>query len=179
MVWFILILIVLVLLFYMSKRTPNNLIESFRVDNFFEPTITYIDALKKKAISFDEDSRLIAFLDENGETHYYDSNNIISSEVEIGKSKYENHPIINTYRNYYIGKLIGGQKIGEIAAKTSRVVIYEDITSIDLKITVNDIANPIFKIQFLKGKFSKNKQKESIEEAERWNAIIKILRNEN
>lgn len=177
----ILIGIIALFIFYKvySKSQRENRINqrfsNFSIANFFTPHESYVSADLNSAIAVDKDNRLIGLQDSLGQCNFYDERYIVTSQIVLNEQTYERHPFIRVWGSYLIGKWIGGQEVGKLAALTSRVNVDKEINSIKLKITVNDLTKPNYTITFLDGKTSKSQQDNALQQAEYWDSLIKVF----
>jgi len=153
-----------------SQRFAN-----FSIANFFTPHESYVSADLNSAIAVDKDSRLIGLQNEAGDCNFYDERYIVTSQIIVNEQTYQQKPFISVWGGYLVGKWIGGDKIGEIAALTSKVRVNKEINSIKLKVTVNDLTKPNYTITFLDGKKNKSQQDNALEQAEYWDSMIKVF----
>jgi hypothetical protein len=148
---------------------------NFSVGDFFTPHESYISADLHSAIAIDKRNHLLGFQNEYGQCNFYDERYIINSQIIINEQTYQYRPFISVWGNYLIGKWVGGDKIGEIAALTSRVRVDKQINSIKLKVTVADFANPNHTITFLRGRGSRSQQERAMKQVEYWDSLVKIF----
>ena len=176
---FIVILVIIIVYVIYSKlqreRKVSQRFANFSIDNFFIPHESYVSADLKSAIAIDKESQLIGLQDEFGKCHFYDERYIVSSQILINEKTYHNYSFINKWSSYMIGKWIGGQEVGEIAAVTSKVSVDKEVVSIKLKVTVNDLTKPNYSIIFLEGKTNKYRQDNALQQAEYWDSLIKVF----
>ena len=165
---------------YISVRRREELIEQ-KHNNFLTPTFTphesYISADLGSAIAIDKDNRLIGLQDPESRCFYFDGANIISSDIIINENTYHKRSFFDMCRRYILGRLIGGKSMGSIASRTSKANIHKTISSIELKIRVNDLNMPIFTIPFLGFSSSQRVQDLAIQDVEYWDSLIKNISN--
>lgn len=122
----------------------------------------------------------------------FDFNDIIESEVIINSKS-----IVKTVRsNQIAGALIGNMIAGGlgmvIGGLSSEKINIDKIKNIDLKITVNDISSPVYKVNFLnqhdpyfnyyqKEGYDKEsvEYKTAIKQVDKWQGIMDILLKQN
>jgi hypothetical protein len=176
---FLLIVAVIITYLVYSKMRRERIIkqrfEKFLVPNFFTPHESYISADLNSAIAIDKETKLIGLQDETGECNYYDERYIINSEIVVGEQTTQKRPFLNIWGSYLIGKWIAGQKIGEIAAMTSKVRVDKKVNSIKLKVTVNDLTKPNYSIVFLSGTATTSQQNNALQTAEYWDGVLKVF----
>jgi hypothetical protein len=119
-------------------------------DNVIEKSKTYINNDFTKAIILDEiNNKVHLFNINNYQCFTYDFKDIIKSEVII-----DNDTIISTKRgNQILGSVVGGVIAGVpgmiIGGLSSEQITSQKVKNVDLKLTLNDMNNAIFKINFL------------------------------
>lgn len=141
----------------------------------------YINEEELKAIVLDETNKKIhLFISEN--VHLpFDFNDIIRSEILI-----DNETIISTNKGSQIaGSIVGGIIAGVpgmiIGGLSGEQTAKGNIKNIELKLTLNNMSNPTFKISFLshisKVGHSKDssKIKNAINEIEKWQGYFDII----
>jgi hypothetical protein len=111
----------------------------------------------------------------------YDFNDIIKSEIVI-----DNQSVISTNRgSQLVGIAVGGILAGGIGAIIGGLsggkISKQEIRNVELKLTINDLSNTTFKINFLspvtKVGWSKDstRVKNSISEIEKWQGYFDII----
>jgi hypothetical protein len=134
-----------------------------------------------KSIILDEVNKKIhLFTISNNNCKSYNFDDLIQSEIII-----DNLSVTKTNRGkQVIGSVIGGAIAGiggmVIGGLSSEQITTEKIKNIELKLTLNDINNPIFKINFtppLVKAISKDlpQIKNAINSIERWHGIFDVL----
>lgn len=173
----IIALIIIYTVYSKSQREKriNERFSNFSITNFFTPHESYISADLNSAIAVDTESRLLGLQDEFGENHFYDERYIVASQVVVNEQTYHKKPFMNVWGSYLIGKRIGGDEIGEIAAMTTDVRVNKEVNSIKLKVTVNDLKKPNYTITFLEGKTNRSHQDNALQQAEYWDSLIKVF----
>ena len=128
------------------------------------------------AVGFDKNRKKICFINgvKDDSVSIYSFNDIMQSEIVI-----DGLTLVKTSTTSTIGRaLVGGVLTGGIGAViggvTGKKSHNEVVNSIDLKICINDSANPFYKIRFLdaeckKGDFT---YKDGYEKAEKWHGIV-------
>lgn len=162
------------------EQRINQRVANFSVPNFFTPHESYVSAHLNSAIAVDKENYLIGLQDGNRQSNYYDARHIVTSQLILNEQTHQKHPFLNTWGWYLVGKWIFNDKVGEIAALTSKVRIEKKINSIKIRVTVNDLSKPNYTIVFLEGSASKRQQLQALQQAEYWDSIIKIfVHNDN
>lgn len=140
---------------------------------------TYISNDGSKGIAIDDQNKKIILADKN-RANVFDYKDVVSSELII-----DNVSLVKTNRgSQLVGVAAGSLLAGGIGAiigglSGSRRSI-DNIKSIELKVTVNDMQNPIFVIPFLKDGFKKGFKKDglfhktAIAQAEKWQGRIEL-----
>lgn len=160
-----------------TKNKLLDLVNDIKVNNK-----KFINEENTKAIVIDEaNKKVYLFSPTENKNLSYNFDDIIQSEVII-----DGNTIITTNRgSQIVGIAVGGLLAGGIGAilgsisgsKTSK----QEIRNIDLKLTINDMNNPIFKINFLshliKNGWSKDssKVKNALSEIEEWQGYFDII----
>jgi hypothetical protein len=141
----------------------------------------YINKEFTKAINIDEiDNNIQLFSVINNSCNTYNFNDIIQSEIII-----DNNSVTKTNRGkQLVGAVVGGALAGGVGAiiggLSPEQIIKDNIKNIEIKLTLNDMNNSIFKINFLspssKG-FSKDSQqvKNAMNAIERWHGYFSII----
>jgi hypothetical protein len=134
-----------------------------------------------KAIAIDELNKKIYIYSLHDKTNCYDFNDIIQSELII-----DDQTVTSSNRgSQIVGMAIGGMLAGGIGAligglsggKTTK----QEIKNIELKLTINDMNNPNFRINFLspltKVGWSKDsvRVKNAFSEIEKWHGYFDII----
>lgn len=161
----------------------NQVIEKLNELNF-SATKKYYDPVYKgpyKAIAIDSVNKKIALILKSGYRIFSYRDILESKIIEDGEE------ITTTSRSSQVGRaLVGGVLAGGVGAIIGGVGAKQkhssDVNKITLKIVVNDIEYPAFKIEFLKLKDFETKvkkdddrYKEAISEANKWHDIISVL----
>ena len=150
-------------------------------DNVLEKSKTYINNDFTKAIVLDEiNNKIHLFNINNYQCFSYDFKNIIKSEVII-----DNNTVISTKRGTQIlGTAVGGMIAGVpgmiIGALSSEKITSQKVKNIDLKLTLNDMNDPIFIINFLspsnKGFIKDSPQvKNALTSLDRWQGYFNVI----
>lgn len=141
---------------------------------------SFVNEESLKAIVLDETDKKIHLFSGN-KHHMYDFSGIIQSEVIV-----DNNIVTSTKR----GKQIVGTAVGGLIAGIPGMIIAglstgqstsEKIKTIELKLTLNDMNNSIFKISFFSSIFKdgdskdSSKVKNAIIEIDKWNGIFNII----
>jgi hypothetical protein len=185
-----LIIIFLIISFVVAFLTVKNPIEvqnekkqkldKLINENVLEQSRTYINQEFSKGIIIDEINKKVHLLTilEN-KCNNYNYEDIIQAEVLI-----DNNTITSTNRgNQLVGIAVGSILAGGIGAiiggLSSSKISNEKIRNIELKLTLNDMNNVIFKINFLNHSKGLSKEssevKNAINSIDKWNGFFDII----
>lgn len=150
-------------------------------DNVIEKGKTYINNDFTRAIILDEVNNKVHLLNINNYKCFnYGFEDIIKSEVMI-----DNDTLISTKRgNQVLGATLGGLIAGMpgmiIGGLSSDKITSNKVKSVDLKLTVNDLNNPIFKINFLSPSnqsYTKDspRLKNALTSIEKWQGYFSVI----
>jgi hypothetical protein len=166
-----------------EKLNRKNRLKQLILDNTQIQGKTFIDEESTKAIVIDDQNKKIHLfsLIEN-KCLVYNFEDVIQSEVVI-----DNNTIITTNRGQQLlGGVVGGLIAGVpgviIGALSSSKIQTEKIKNVELKLTLNDIDNSIFKISFL-NQIAVNKGlskdfymiKNALNEVEIWQGYFNVI----
>jgi len=185
---FIILFFFVMIIVIKDEKKRNNILDEL---DDFEANDRYMSGI---SIAYDnkrKKERKKVCLLEGYQTKIYDYKDIIQSELEVdGETKTITTQSVST--NGMIGRaIVGGVLTGGVgaiiggvtASRKSKSKEISKTKSINLKITVNDTSNPIYRIEFLdyetkKGSWTYNS---SYKSAEKWHgkmsAIIKQVEN--
>lgn len=140
----------------------------------FNATDTYLSETSGISLSFDADRKKICLIDRNHLTHIYTYDQILQCEVDVDGDIVLKQSTTSTIGRSVLGGILSGGVGAVIGGVTSSKKQKENINSIDLKITINDHSNPIFKINFLNTKTKKGSilYRLSYDAVERWHGIV-------
>ena len=127
-----------------SKIALDNL-KDFKADNH------YLSASSGISIGFDNQRKKICFLDKLHKPTIFEYNKILQCEVIEDGETILKSSTSGTIGRTLLGGILGGGVGAIIGGTTGSKTQKENISSIDLKIVLNDTTNPIYKINFLKG----------------------------
>lgn len=150
-------------------------------ENVIEKSNFYINNEFTKAIVIDEvNTKVNLFSTSNNSCRIYNFDDVIQSEVII-----DNSTVTKTNRSkQVVGSVVGGAIAGVpgmiIGGLSGEQITTEKIKSIELKLTLNDLDNPIFKINFspISNKsFSKDSPqvRNAITSIDRWHGIFNVI----
>ncbi len=153
-----------------SKAAFENL-KDFKADNYYLSTSSGI------SIGFDNQRKKICFLDTKHIPSIFDYNKILQCELEVDGESVLKSSTSGTIGRTLLGGILGGGIGAIVGGTTGSKRQKENISSIDLKIIVNDTTNPIYKINFLNIKTKKGSiiYKPAYSSAEQWHGIISGL----
>lgn len=160
------------------RKNTQKAFDAINIEGLFFADLLYI-SVEQTIIAYDKENALIGIKKNNSPSLYFNGKNIINSEIILEEEKYERHSLLNMWRRYFIGKMIGGAKIAEIGAKTAKVKISSRITQIKLKLTVNQPDYPILNITFMKGQHGKSSIQKCLQDVEHWKGLIDLLQFNN
>lgn len=151
-------------------------------DNVIEKTKNYINNDFTKAIVLDEVNNKIHVLNiNNSKCLSYDFKDIIQCEVIIDNSTITSTKRGNQILGAVVGEMIAGVPGMIIGGLSANKITTEKVKSIDLKLTLNDINNAIFKINFLPPISNKGLSKDSsqiknaLTAIDRWHGYFKVI----
>lgn len=168
------------------KEDMNSLIKNLNtIENFIKTKIFYYEN-SLKAIAIDNNTNKLAFITKSGHT-IIDYKDILSSEIVE-----DDNCITKTARGSQIGgALLGGLVLGGAGAivggLSGKKYNVSKVKNIDLLIVVNNVNNPVRKINFLdisktddEDGFDKNSEiyKDSSKLAKEWHSVIEIIINQ-
>lgn len=146
-------------------------LKDFKADNH------YLSTSSGMSIGFDNQRKKICFLDKMHEAFIYDYNKILQCEVAIDGQTVLKQSTTGTIGRSVLGGILGGGIGALIGGATGAKTQNENISSIDLKIIINDTINPVFKINFLNLKTKKGSMiyKIAYSNIEKWHGIVSGL----
>lgn len=167
------------------KKKSKDLKGNLNTVKNFKKTKYYVYQNSLKAIAIDETKNKLAFFTAYGNT-IFDYKDILSSEIIE-----DDNSITKTARGSQIGgALLGGLVLGGVGAivggLSGKKYNVNKVKNIDLLIVVNNVNNPVRKINFLdisvtddKDGLDKNSEiyKKSIKLAKEWHSVIEIIIN--
>ena len=160
-----------------DKKHKNESKNVFNTLEDFKPDSCYLSETSGISFSFDNERKIICFLDASHKPTFYTYNSILQCEVvEDGVSILKSSTTSTIGRSILGGILAGG--VGAIiGGTTSSKAQNVEVSSLDLKIIVNDPKNPVYKINFLNFKVKKNSliYKDYYPKIEHWHALISGL----
>jgi hypothetical protein len=153
-----------------SKEVFDNLTD-FKADN------TYLSSSFGVSLGFDNERKKICFLDNMNRPYIYNYSKILQCELMVDEESILKQSTSSTIGRSIVGGVLGGGVGAIIGGTTGSRTAKSKIKTIDLKIIVNDPANPVFKVNFLnmetnKGSFLYNM---TYSVAEQWHGIISGL----
>lgn len=188
MTFIIIFLIISVVVAFLTNKNPiteqkdkQDKLDILIKHNVIEKSRIYINEKFSKSIVIDEPNKkvhLLYILENKCNTYSYED--IIQAEVLI-----DNNAITTTNRgSQVVSSIVGGVIAGVpgmiIGGLSSKKTSTEKIKSIELKLTLNDMDNVIYKIDFLihSGKgFAKDSPevKNAITSIDKWNGFFDII----
>lgn len=148
-----------------AEWTLNNL-PSFKADN------TYLSDTSGVSIAIDRTESKIGFII-NKTAYIYNFSELLKCELLIDSAVVMEASLMDTAGRAALGNMVAG-KTGAIIGGVTSTKSKSISENIDVKITVDDIDNPIFRVNFLNLKASTNSKefKKRRDIAEKWHAII-------
>ena len=182
----LLISVVVILIFFIFAKIKrsnkqNTLIDKFKKIKNFELDRGMISNDLKKGIAVDNTKNKICILKNNKDsidTIIYEYRDLLESEIlEDGES------VTKTSRGSQLGgALLGGMIFGGVGAVigglSGKKTHTDKVSSIDLKIIVNDINSPMIIINFMSlpgAEKSTTTYKNNIQSAREWNSLLSVL----
>ena len=153
-----------------SKLVLNNLKD-------FKPDSYYLSKSSGISFGFDNERKMICFLGASHKPAFYDYSSILQCEVVEDGVSILKSSTTSTIGRSILGGIIGGGVGAIIGGTTSSKTQNVEVSSMDLKIIVNDPKNPIYKINFLNFKVKKHSllYKEYYPQIEHWHALVSGL----
>jgi len=141
---------------------------------YFTATDTFLSESSGISISFDDQRKKICFLDELHKSYLYGYDKILQCEVVVDGETVLKQSTTGTIGRSVLGGLLTGGVGAIIGGTTAAKTQKENISSIDLKIIINDTSNPVFRINFMNIETKKNslKYKAAYSKVEKWHGII-------
>ena len=180
---FIILTIVVVSIYFKTKNENKKFLEKenlLKSIDDFTVSDNYISD-KGFSIGLDKERNSICFVDNYGNSNVYKYTEIIECSIEIDGEIVQKKSTTNTALRTLAGGLLLGGTGAIVGGLSGSYKNKEKIKSVILKIIVNDIENPVFKIDFLFIECNK----ESIiytaakSNVEKWHGIVSILINKN
>lgn len=143
----------------------------------------YLSQTSGMSLALDDENKKICILDALNKPFIYDYSKINQSEIQINGKITTSKSTTSMLGRGLIGGVIGGTVGGVIGGITSPNSIKEKISTVILKLNINDQINPIFKIHFLNSPTSVEKNSpiftSNYNLAIKWQALIaNIIVNE-
>ena len=141
---------------------------NFKADNY------YLSTTSSMSIGFDNQRKIICFLDTENKAFIFNYDKIIQSEIVIDGHTISKHSTTGTIGRSIIGGVIAGGAGAIIGGATGSSKISENVYSIDLKVTINNTVNPVFRINFLNKEVIKGDMffNSAYAKVEKWHGII-------
>lgn len=149
-------------------------------DNVIEKTRTFINNEFTKAIILDEVNKKIHLFNVSNNTcRNYNFDDIIQSEIIV-----DNSTLIKSQKGKQIlGAVVGNAIAGVpgmiVGALLPDQIVSEKVKNINLKLTLNDIDNPIYQISFLNSNKALSKDfaqvKNAITSIDKWHGIFDVI----
>lgn len=179
----IIIFIVVIILFLNNENEKQNvLFEKTKniinnVEDFY-PTESFISN-NGMAIAYDESKDKICIVNGLFQPVIIDNKDIMSCEIIEDGTKIVKQSTSSTIGKAIVGGAIGGGIGALIGGNSGTKTEHEKIKSIDLKINVNDLKTPFYKINFLNNEVAKDSFlfKIGSANADKWHGVISILIN--
>lgn len=146
-------------------------LQEFKADNY------YLSPSAGLSIGFDNQRKKICFLDKTHNSSIFDYNKILQCELLIDGESILKSSTSGTIGRTLLGGILGGGIGAIVGGTTGSKTQKENISSIDLKIIVNDTSNPVYRINFLNIKTKKGSfiYKPAYAIAEHWHGIVSGL----
>lgn len=184
MLYIFLILVVIITIIYFNSKKDNqkfseneyilNNIENFNVSDSYIST-------NGLSIGLDSESNSICFVDFNANTYVYKYSDIIECSIEIDGETTQRKSTSNTALRAIAGGVLFGGTGALVGGLSGNIINKEKIFSVNLKVIVNDLKNPVHKINFMMCECDKKSiiYIAANSNVEKWHAIISILINKN
>jgi len=175
---FIVIVVVGVFTKLMEEKKRGDIISNL---TDFSAADKYISQGPGVSVALDTQRKKVCFLDKNNKPAFYNFADILTSEIDIDGETVLKQSVTGTLGRAIVGGVLTGGIGVLVGGLTASKKQKDKIKSINLKITVNDMSNPIYKINFLnteakKGSFIYNT---SYSQVERWHGVFSALINQN
>lgn len=160
-----------------DHKHKNEAEEIFNSLEDFKVTENYLSEYSGMSIAYDKEKKKICILDLNQKPFIYDYADILQSELDINGETILKKSTTGTVGRGVVGGLVAGGAGAIVGGMTGSQKQTEKISSIDLKISVNDSQNPVYRINFYTGNTSKGGviYNFNYSRAERWHGIIATL----
>lgn len=146
----------------------------------FTITDKYISGSSGVSVAFDSKRKKVCFIDKELKVSIYDFGDILASEIEEDGETIIKKSVSGTLGRALVGGILTGGIGALVGGLTATGKQKEKIKSINLKITVNDLSNPIYKLNFLniEAKRGSLVYKSAYEQVEKWHGIFSVLVNQ-
>lgn len=172
------ILALIVVIFGIRKDSENKKksISVFETLDDFDCTHKQISESSGVSIGYDGVRKKICILS-NHKALIYECKDIIQSELDVDGETVLKQSISGTIGRSVVGGIFGGGVGAIIGGTTGSKKGKEKVKKIDLKITVLNTQNPVYRINFLNLEVKKGGSLYNMmyEKAEKWHGIISIL----
>jgi hypothetical protein len=189
MIWFLLILVFIGFLLFrlglseVKRRDEKQLkINQLFKDIGFNPTKIFTSENKNSTIAYDRDSNTFALVTVIGNEQLlkkFNGEDIIQSEIVE-----DNFSVTRASRSSQIGgAIVGGALTGGVGAiiggVTGKRIEKKEVKSIELKIVINDVDDPVKKVTFLNRDYPIEKSnpiyKHYYNEIDNWQNMMKVI----
>lgn len=142
----------------------------------FNVTDKYLSDTSGVSIAYDKTRKKICLVVEH-KAELYEYKDIIQSELDIDGETVMKQSLSGTVGRSLVGGVLSGGVGAIIGGTTGSKTGKEKIKNIELKITVNDLKSPVFRINFMNTEISKGGfiYQVCYGEAEKWHGIITTL----
>jgi Short C-terminal domain len=157
-----------------NRKHKEEVGEAYSTLEDFTETDTYLSESSGISISFDNGRKKICFFDKSQQPFIYNYNEILQCEVVVDGQTILKHSTTGTIGRAILGGVLGGGIGAIIGGTTGASKQDENINNIDLKIIINDPANPVFRVNFLDTTTKKGSElyKEAYSKVEMWHGIF-------
>ncbi len=177
-IFFLILIIIIAIIGFVNSinnikkpRIVFDSLQDFKADNYFLSTSFGL------SIGFDNQRKKICILDKMNKPVIFDYSKVLQCELIIDGESVLISSTSGTIGRALLGGILGGGIGAIIGGTTGSKTKKENISSIDLKIIVNDISNPVYRINFLNIKTKKGSiiYKLAYSNAEKWHGIMSGL----